>query len=385
MKTIPYGRQFIDSSDVDAVVDTLHGDWLTCGPMVAEFEQRLAEYCGAKHVIAVSNGTAALHIALLATRVGVGAGVVTSPNTFLASANCAEYVGATTWFSDIDALSFNMDPETLERNWKDETKAVVAVDFAGQPCCMPEIHRIARERGAIVIEDAAHAIGSCFKYEGKEYKVGGHPWADLTTFSFHPVKTMTSGEGGAIATNDDLLAERCRLLRSHGMQKTRPEEPWYYEMSEVGFNYRITDIQCALGISQLNKLDGFIDRRQEIINRYNAAFRELAWLGCPGQRDNGGFSPSRIAWHLYVVQMDFPAIGKTRAQVMAELMDERVGSQVHYIPVHTQPYYQNKYGYAAGDCPVSEAYYEKCLSLPLFPAMSDGDVDAVIQAVKGLD
>lgn len=385
MKIIPYGRQSIDSADIDAVIDILRGDWLTCGPTVEQFERQLADYCGAKHVIAVSNGTAALHLALLAAQVGRGDRVVTSPNTFLASANCAEYVDAHACFSDIDSRSYNLDPVLLERNWQEGTKAVVAVDFAGQPCNMPEIARIAREHGAIVIEDAAHAIGSRFMYEGNEYKVGGHPWADLTTFSFHPVKTMTTGEGGAIATNDDLLAERCRLLRSHGMQKTRPEEPWYYEMSEVGYNYRITDIQCALGASQLNKLDGFIERRQEITDRYNEAFSDIEWLTCPQPSGDDRFMPSRVAWHLYVVQIDFQAIGKTRAQVMAELMDKGVGTQVHYIPVHTQPYYQNKYGYEFGDFPVSKAYYEKCLSFPLFPSLRNGDVKKVVDAVGHLE
>lgn len=384
MKTIPYGRQLLDEADINAVVQCLRGDWLTCGPTVTEFERALAEYVGAKHVIAVSNGTTALHLALLAARIGTGDKVVTSPNTFLASANCAEYVGASTWFSDTDPVSYNLDSVLLEKNWQAGTKAVVAVDFAGQPCNMPEIARIARQNGAVVIEDAAHAIGSRFGFDGNEYSVGGHPWADMTTLSFHPVKTMTTGEGGAIATNDDELAERCRSLRSHGMIKNRPDEPWYYEMPELGYNYRITDIQCALGLSQLKKLDGFIGRRQQIADRYNEAFHELGWLSCPRAVSSGGFSPSRTAWHLYAVQIDFPKLGKSRAQVMAELLDSGIGTQVHYIPVHTQPYYHNKYGYGTGDCPAAEAYYEKCLSLPLYPAMTDQDISSVIQAVKGI-
>jgi UDP-4-amino-4,6-dideoxy-N-acetyl-beta-L-altrosamine transaminase len=351
---------------------------------VAEFEQALAEYVGAKHVIAVSNGTTALHLAMLAARIGAGDKVVTSPNTFLASANCAEYVGASTRFSDIDPVSCNLDTALLEQNWQEGTKVVVAVDFAGQPCNMPEIARIARGNGAIVIEDAAHAIGSRFRVDGVEYPVGGHPWAELTTFSFHPVKTITTGEGGAIATNDDALAERCRSLRSHGMVKNRPEEPWYYEMAELGYNYRITDIQCALGLSQLKKLDGFIERRRQIVDRYNEAFQGLDWLCRPQIRGSGGFSPSRTVWHLYVVQINFTKIGKTRAQVMAQLLEAGIGTQVHYIPVHTQPYYREKYGYGAGDCPIAEAYYEKCLSLPLFPAMTDENIEQVIQAMKEL-
>jgi dTDP-4-amino-4,6-dideoxygalactose transaminase len=349
---------------------------------VVQFEQALADYCGAKHVIAVSNGTTALHLAMLAARIEKEDWVVTTPNTFLASANCAEYVGASVWFSDIETGSYNLDPVLLQQNWKKGTKAVVAVDFAGQPCNMPEIARIARENGAVVVEDAAHAIGSRFRFDGEEYFVGGHPWADMTTFSFHPVKTMTTGEGGAIATDSDELAERCRSLRSHGMVKNRPNEPWYYEMPEIGYNYRITDIQCALGLSQLKKLDRFIERRQQITEYYNKAFSGIKWVRCPQHIARDAFSPSRVAWHLYVLQFDFPKIGKTRAQVMKQLLDVGVGTQVHYIPVHMQPYYRKKYGYGAGNCPVAEAYYEKCLSLPLFPAMTDREVNLVIDEAK---
>ena len=384
MSIIPYGRQSIDQQDIDAVLETLQGDWLTCGPGVAAFEELLAAYCGAKHAIAVSNGTAALHVAMLAARVGEGDRVVTSPNTFLASANCAEYVGASACFSDIEAGSLNLDPVLLEQNWQEKTRAVVAVDFAGQPCNIPEIARIARDHGAIVVEDAAHAIGSKFEYQGSEYRVGGHPWADMTAFSFHPVKTMTSGEGGAIVTDNDELAERCRLLRNHGMIKAKADEPWYYEMSELGFNYRITDIQCALVFSQLKKLDKFVERRQIITDEYNEAFSGLDWLACPGCAGVGSFRPTRVAWHLYVAQIDYAALGKSRAQVMAELLKKGVGSQVHYIPVHTQPYYAAKYGYKKGDFPVAENYYDRCLSLPLFPAMTDEDIQKVIGVVIGL-
>ena len=379
---IPYGKQSIDDFDIAAIIEVLKGDWLTCGPTVERFEQALASYCGAKHAIAVANGTAALHVAMLAAGIKAGDRVLTSANTFLASANCAEFVGATADFVDIDPSTYNVTVATVNTAWRGDVRAVVAVDFAGQPCDMPGIAQLARERGAAVIEDASHALGSKFKHGGEWYRVGGHSWADMTTLSFHPVKTVTTGEGGAILTNDNRLAERCRLFRSHGMIRNTSEfvtperGPWVYEMHEVGYNYRITDIQCALGISQLAKLDRFIHRRADIVAQYNAAFRTLPSVRCPQSSD-----PALVAWHLYVMQFDFAALGKTRSRVMDELRQQGVGSQVHYIPVHLQPYYGNKYGYARGKCPVAEAYYQRCLSLPLFPAMTDDDVDHVILAV----
>ncbi|MCG3148397.1 MAG: UDP-4-amino-4-deoxy-L-arabinose--oxoglutarate aminotransferase [Verrucomicrobiae bacterium] len=407
-RILPYGRQSITDADTAAVIAALQSDFLTTGPAVESFERALTDYCGAKHAIAVANGTAALHVAMLAAGIQHGQRVLTSANTFLASANCAEFVGATADFADIDTHTYNVTAATLRAAWKPDVRAVVAVDFAGQPCDMPAIATLARERGAVVIEDAAHAIGSQFTHEGQSYKVGGHPWADLTTFSFHPVKTITTGEGGAILTNDDRLAERCRLFRSHGMIRRaeggnlkpevqqsetqissfspHPSEvgPWYYEMHELGYNYRITDLQCALGLSQLKKLDNFITRRQEIVAAYNAAFASLPTVHCPLTADLGSLTSIRAAWHLYVLQLDFSKLGKTRTQVMNELRQQGIGTQVHYIPVHLQPYYRNKYGYSAGKCPVAEAYYERCLSLPLYPAMTDADVQRVINAVRGL-
>ncbi len=376
MRIIPYGRQSITEDDIHAVVDVLRGDWLTCGPSVERFENELCNYTGARHCIAVSNGTAALHVAMLAAGIGEGDRVITSPNTFLASANCAEYVGAIADFVDIDPETQNISPLTLEAAWSGDTKAVVAVDFAGRPCDMPAIAEVARARGGMIIEDAAHALGSRIEHTGKVYSVGSHPWADMTTFSFHPVKTLTTGEGGAILTQSDALAERCRVFRSHGMERNRPEEPWFYEMKQPGFNYRITDLQCALGCSQLKRLEEFIARRQAIVDSYNAAFQTLNNLQTPCSVSGG-----RVAWHLYVVQIDFPSIGKSRAQVMKDLMERGVGTQVHYIPVHLQSYYRNKYGYAFGKCPNAETFYEGCLSLPLFPAMSDSDVAQVVDAV----
>ena len=377
MKFISYGRQSISEEDIQAVVDVLRGDWLTCGPSVESFEQGLCNYTGARHAIAVSNGTAALHVAMLAAGIGAGDRVITSPNTFLASANCAEYTGAAADFADIDQETQNLSPLVLESVWTANTKAVVAVDFAGRPCDMPAIAEVARKQDAVIIEDAAHALGSQFVHDGKEYSVGSHPWADMTTFSFHPVKTLTTGEGGAILTDSDELAARCRLFRNHGMERNRPDEPWFYEMKRLGFNYRITDLQCALGSSQLKRLEEFIGRRQEIVDTYNASFEAFENLTPPIPVTSG-----RSAWHLYSVQIDYTGIGKSRAQVMQELLALEVGTQVHYIPVHLQTYYRDKYGYAPGKCPNAEAFYERCLSLPLFPAMTDGDVAQVVDAVK---
>ena len=385
---LPYGKQHIDQSDLDAVLTTLQSDFLTCGPVVEEFEKNFAEFVGAKHAIVVCNATAALHLAMLVAEVGPGDRVVTSPNTFLSSANCAAFVGATPDFADIDTLC----PKSLEANWQPDTKAVVAVAYAGQSADMPEIARIAREHGAVVIEDACHGTGGGFQVQGTSYKQGGHPWADITTFSFHPVKTLTTGEGGILLTENDEYAAKARLLRTHGMTRNSDDftglgfeseqGPWYYEMQELGYNFRITDFQCALGLSQLKKLPGFIKRRREIVARYNDALSEIPWLTTPQllrEEDR-----HEISWHLYTVRIDFASLAKTRTEVMAELRTQMIGSQVLYIPVHLQPYYRNTYGYQAGKCPEAEAYYTEALSLPLYPRMTGLDVDRVISAVKNL-
>jgi len=392
-KILPYGRQAIDEADIAAVVEVLRSDCLTSGPKVDEFERCFAVRVGARHAVAVNSGTSALHLALRATGVGTGNRVITSPNTFLASANCAAFVGAIPDFTDIDPVSYNLDPAALKQGWRPDTKAVVAVDYAGQPCDMPAIARTARERGAILIEDACHGVGGGFANEGRIWKLGGHPWADITVFSFHPVKTMTTGEGGMLVTDNDAWAEQARRLRSHGVVRKgfaglgadevpafAERGPWYYEMQDLGYNYRITDIQCALGLSQLARLDTFIRRRREIVARYNEAFAEIAPITIPGLRNPA--SRDHISWHLYAVQIDFEAIGKTRTQVMVDLRERGIGTQVHYIPVHFQPYYRNKYGYTPGKCPVAEAYYQRCLSLPLYPSMTNADVEQVIEAVR---
>jgi dTDP-4-amino-4,6-dideoxygalactose transaminase len=437
---IPYGRQSISDDDIEAVVRSLRSDFLTCGPEVEAFEREFAAFVGAKHAVAVCNATAALHLAMQVLGIGKGDRVVTSPNTFVASANAAAYVGATTDFSDIDPKSYNLDPAVLEQNWKPDTKAVVAVDYAGQPCNMPEIARIARSRGAYVIEDACHGTGGGFIAEGRTWKLGGHPWADITTFSFHPVKTLTTGEGGILLTENDEWAATARLLRTHGITRNPSEftglsdspsstssaispspflverGPWYYEMQELGYNYRITDLQCALGRSQLKRLPEFITRRQEIASSYNQSFSNLDWLKTP-TLDSGHSSldpllplatnhslpatssssevrhpPSAIRYHLpdlslhlYTVQIDFPRLVKTRTEVMQELRDKGVGTQVLYIPVYLQPWYRRTHGYALGKCPNAEEFYARALSLPLFPSMTDADVKNVIHAVLALE
>jgi UDP-4-amino-4,6-dideoxy-N-acetyl-beta-L-altrosamine transaminase len=394
---IPYGRQWIDDDDIAAVVAALKSDYLTCGPQVDAFEREFAEMVGAKHAVAVCNATAALHLAMRVADIGPGDRVVTSPNTFLASANCAAYVGAIPDFCDIDPVSYNLCPKALEAAWKADTKAVVAVDYAGQPANMPAIAKAARERGAIVIEDGCHGVGGGFYFNGQFCKIGGHPWADMTTFSFHPVKTMTTGEGGMLVTNNDEYARRARILRSHGMERdpdrflTFVEEPgpWVYEMQDLGYNYRITDIQCALGSSQLKKLPGFIERRRAIVARYNEAFAGLDWLRIPALPEKWHelaftISPDKVSWHLYTVQIDFAKIAKSRTAVMHQLRESGIGTQVLYIPVYLQPWYQQQYGYAVGKCPAAEAYYAQALSLPLYPAMEDFEVEKVVQQVIDL-
>lgn len=416
---IPYGKQAISEEDIASVTRVLEHGLLTTGPAVDAFEQALCHITGAPHACACSNGTTALHLAMLAARIGPGDRVLTSANTFLASANCAEFVGATADFADIDPATRCLTVESLARAWKPDVKAVVAVDFAGYPCVTRELADFVHARGAILIEDACHAIGGAVG----EHRIGGLPWVDMTTFSFHPVKTITTGEGGAVLTHNPEWDARMRLLRSHGMVRTGRDEtgeaPWVYEMAELGYNYRITDLQCALGTSQLSRLSEFVARRQAITDRYNHAFAGAPHLRLPplagiGRQETGDrkaetslpapcspllspspdsplpiSSPSPVprplssvpSWHLYVVEIDFPALDKTRTQVMNALSAKGIGTQVHYIPVHTQPYYRNKYGYDWGKCPAAEAYYQQALSLPLYPAMSDDNVEHVIQAV----
>ena len=395
---INYGRQSISEADIAAVAATLRSDLITQGPMVETFERRFAEAVGARYAVAVNNATSALQLAMRVARISAGDRVVTSPITFLSSANAAVYAGATPDFCDIDPVSYTLDPRSLEDTWRDDTRAVVAVDYAGHACDLPEIARVARKRGAVVISDACHAVGGAFHADsraGRAWKLGGNPWADITVFSFHPVKTMTTGEGGMFVTDRQDWADLARMLRTHGIVRNpakfeTPDSdevlgekgPWYYEMQDLGWNFRLTDFQAALGLSQLSRLESFLARRREIVATYNEAFAGLDWLSTPGLRLAADMETT--SWHLYTTQIDFTALGRRRTQVIAELLAAGVSAHVLYIPVHLQPWYRRNFGYAPGKCPVAEAFYRRALCLPLYSAMTDADVSQVIRAVKSL-
>lgn len=370
---IPYGKQSIDEDDIEAVIQVLKSDYLTTGPKIQEFEKTVAAYVGAKYAVAVSSGTAALHAACFAAGIGPGDEVITTPITFAASANCVLYTGGKPVFADIDPVSYNIDPEDIERKITDRTKAIIPVHFTGQPCRMDEIHDIARKHNLIVIEDAAHALGAVYKNK----KIGGI--SDMTVFSFHPVKHITTGEGGMITTNNKELYEKLLLFRNHGITRNPDhmknyEGEWYYEQQELGFNYRITDFQCALGISQMKKLDGFLKRRREIAQNYNQAFEKERKIVCPAQE--AGVNSS---WHLYVVQI----LNKDRKEVFDSLRRKGIGINVHYIPVYKHPYYQAN-GYKDVKCVNAENLYKRMITLPLYPALTKEEQDYVIDSVLSL-
>lgn len=374
-RLIPYGRQWLDEEDVRAVVEVLRSDWLTTGPKVAEFEERFAAWVGARYAVAVSSGTAALHAAAFAAGLGPGDEAITSPLTFAASANCVLYQGGRPVFVDVRPDTLNIDPAQVERRITPFTRALIPVDFAGQPCDLEEIVRLARRHGLVVIEDAAHALGAT--YRGR--KVGS--LADLTTFSFHPVKQITTGEGGMVTTDDPELARRLRLFRNHGITTEARERQerggWFYEMVELGYNYRITDFQCALGLRQLEKLEGFLARRREIASRYQAAFSGLPEAELPVAREDRD-----SAWHLYILNLNLERLRVNRDPIFAALRAENLGVNVHYIPVHLHPYYQKRFGHQPGEHPVAEAAYPRLLTLPLFPQMGEEEVEAVIAGVR---
>ena len=376
---LPYGRQTIEDDDIAAVAEALRGDFLTTGPTVEAFETAFAAKVGAEHAIAVSNGTATLHLAMMALGVGEGDVCVAPSVTFLATANCARYVGAEVVFADVDPDSGLMTPDTLagalDRARDKRVKAVLPVHLRGDVCDLPALKALAAARGAALVEDAPHALGSIGTFGGVAHPVGDGAYSSFASFSFHPVKTLATGEGGMLTTNDADLAAKARLLRSHGMVRQPGGDPWWYEMPKLGFNYRIPDVLCALGLSQLNKLDRFVARRRDLTALYARLLPERA----PKARLAASPAHSNPALHLLTVLIDFDGLGLTRRAVVEALKAKGVGTQVHYIPVHRQPYYVNRQGLA--DLPGADAWYARCLTLPLYPAMTDGDVERVVDAL----
>jgi UDP-4-amino-4,6-dideoxy-N-acetyl-beta-L-altrosamine transaminase len=379
MPFLPYGRQTIEEDDIAAVAEALRDEFLTTGPRVEAFERAFAGATGARHAVACANGTAALHLAMLALEAGPGDAVVVPSITFLATANCARFVGAEAIFADVDPQTGLMTPDTLaealERLEGRRLKAVAPVHLRGDVADVAVLELLAKSAGGVLVEDAPHALGSRYAAGNRIGQVGDCACSAMATFSFHPVKTIATGEGGMVTTNDDRLAERLRTLRTHGMVRPAGGDPWRYDMAEVGFNYRLPDILCALGLSQLAKLERFAARRRELAARYARALAPLAPLVRPAASPEG----SDPVLHLMTVLIDFEAAGRSRRQVVEAMRERGVGTQVHYIPVHTQPYYRDRF--PGLRLPGAEAWYARCLSLPLYPAMADEDVERVGQAL----
>ena len=372
---LPYGHQSIDEADIQAVVATLRSDWLTTGPRIAEFEEAFAARTGARHAVSFSSGTAALHAAAFTAGLKSGDEAITSPLTFVATANCVLYQGAVPVFADVSPDTLNLDPEQAAARLTPRTRAILPVDYAGHPADLSPILDLAERHGLVVIEDASHALGA--EYKGRHVGSVAH----MTVFSFHPVKHITTGEGGMVTTDNAKFAETLRRFRNHGISSDARQRQaagqWHYEMVLLGFNYRLTDIACALGIQQLKKLEANLARRRQIAARYTAAFREIPEVVPPAVRHD--INP---AWHLYPIRLDRARLKADRGQVFAALRAENIGVNVHYIPVHRHPYYRERFGYRGGEYPVAEDAYERLISLPMFHGMSDQDVDDVIRAVE---
>lgn len=375
MKKLPeflsYGHQSIDEEDIQIVIETLRSPFLTQGPKIKEFEQAIADYVGAQYAVAFCNGTAALHAACYAAGIGEGDEVITSPITFAASANCVRYLGGTVVFADIDANTYNIDPSEVRRKITSNTKAIIPVDFTGQPADMETIMEIASEHNLVVIEDSAHSLGA--EYKGD--KVGTQ--ADMTMFSFHPVKPITTAEGGIIVTNNEEYYRKLQLFRSHGIEQTEysvEQGGWYYEMTDLGYNYRMTDLQAALGLSQMTKIDSFIQQRREIAAFYTEAFQDIEGVIVPKQLEE-----TNSGWHLYMIQLE----RASRKQIFEQMRSLNIGVHVHYIPVYWHPYYQ-QLGYERGLCPNAENWYEKALTLPIHPNMTTEDLSIIVSNIKEL-
>lgn len=371
-KLLPYGHQWIDDDDIASVIKVLKSDWITQGATVDEFEKKVAEYCGTRYAVAVSSGTAALHAACAVAGIKEGEEAITSPITFAATANSVVYCGGKPVFADIKEDTRNIDPDEIQKRLSPRTKAILPVDFAGHPADLDEIKAIAKKNGLIMIEDACHALGA--EYKGR--KIGS--LADMTVFSFHPVKHITTGEGGMVLTDNLEFYEKLRIYRHHGIIKTNQDKgSWYYEIDNPGHNFRITDFQCALGISQLKKLDRFIERRREIAAKYNKALARMEAVATPIEKDN-----VKAVYHIYVIQLRTERLKTGRKEIFKALSAENIGVSVHYMPLHLHPYYQREFGYGEGDYPKAENYYESAITLPIFPAMSDDDVTDVIKGVS---
>ncbi|WP_339227477.1 UDP-4-amino-4,6-dideoxy-N-acetyl-beta-L-altrosamine transaminase [Oceanobacillus sp. FSL K6-2867] len=372
---LSYGKQSIDDEDIKAVTNILKSDFITTGPAISQFEKEIAEFVGAKYAVAFSSGTAALHAACFAAGIKENNEVITTPMTFAASSNCILYVGGQPVFADIDPKTYNISPESIKSLITEKTKAIITVDFTGQPAEYDEIISLATKHGLIIIDDAAHALGAIYK----DKPIGSI--GDMTMFSFHPVKHITTGEGGVITTNNEDYFEKLQLFRSHGITRDSSKlkkyhGPWYYEMQELGYNYRMTDIQAALGSSQLKKLSNFLEKRREYAKKYTEAFSEIETLITPYQQDECNSS-----WHLYIIQLDTARLKTNRSEIFKALQTENIGVNVHYIPVYLHPFYQ-QIGYKKGLCPNAEKLYEEIITLPLFPAMSEQDLNDVIAGVK---
>jgi len=369
---LPYGHQWIDEEDIASVVEVLRSDWITQGPKVDEFETRMAEYCGAKYAVAVSSGTAALHAACSVAGISKGDEAITTPITFAATANVVVYCGGKPVFADIREDTLNIDVEEIKKKLSPRSKVILPVDFAGHPADLDEIKAVAREGNLTVIEDACHALGA--EYKGR--KIGN--LSDMTILSFHPVKHITTGEGGMILTDSEEYYNKLRVFRHHGIIKDNPDMgPWYYEIADPGYNFRITDFQCALGISQLKKLDSFVERRREIAARYNEAFAGMEEIIT--QPDSADV---KAAYHIYVIQIRTELLKVGRKEIFEALRAENIGVNVHYVPVHLHPFYQRVFGYKKGDYPTAEKYYDRAITLPIFPMMEEEDIENVIRAVQ---
>ena len=372
---LPYGRQSVDEDDIQAVVETLRSDWLTTGPKIPEFEEAFAAWVGARYAVSFSSGTAALHGAAFAAGIGAGAEAITTPLTFAATANCILYQNGTPVFADVTPDTLNLDPERASALVSPRTKALLPVDYAGHPADLDAMLTIAERHGLVVIEDACHALGT----EYKAKRVGSI--AHMTVFSFHPVKHLTTGEGGMVTTDNGAYANALRKFRNHGISSDARDRQqagqWHYEMVLLGYNYRLTDVACALGLRQLKKLEGNLLRRREIASRYAAVFREIQGICVPSVREN-----ALPAWHLYPIRLELTKLSVGRAEVFRALRAENIGVNLHYIPVHLHPYYRERFGYRGGEFPIAENAYQALISLPMFHGMSDADVDDVIRAVE---